>query len=351
MSSNLDKIFLIGRPVSPLYSLIMKLRSACYQKRLIKSYKLKVPVISVGNLTMGGTGKTPMVQYLTTLLLKQGYTPAIVSRGYGGKSKEVINVVADNHNILMNASDAGDEPRLLAESLPGTPVLTGKKRIHPCRFALEHLNVDLIILDDGYQHLAMQRDLDIVLFNASSLTNNMHVFPGGVLRESFSALSRATCLIITGVENELTEDTNSFIHRCKQLYPQKPIFISSYTPKYAKEKNVVSHTSLRALPSALFGFCGIASPQRFQDSLRSCDIHLQGFTTFRDHQTYSQDLINNIERNALQANCKAILTTEKDFVKLQRFSFSMPLFSIVMQTRVQKDFDAFVDKQLSSFSH
>ncbi len=347
MRDSLDLLYSLGRPISPLYEMAMRLRAALFLRGLRKRYKMPVPVISVGNLTMGGTGKTPMVQYLAHLLREKGYKPAIVSRGYGGKSKSSINIVSNGKSILMDAKDAGDEPRFLAESLPETPILTGKKRVNPCRFTIENHGTDLIVLDDGFQHMSMERDLDIVLFNASTITKNMKVFPGGVLREPYSALSRANCLVITNVEEQHKDDIEIFTKNFKHESSQKPVFLSSYMPKCAMEKNSSKSISLNSLPSSLYGFCGIASPHRFQNSLTTKNIHLQGLTILRDHRPYTQKLIETIEKKALQHHCKALLTTEKDMVKLRSFTFSMPLFAIVMVSHIQKEFDTYVLAELA----
>ncbi|MHB8151111.1 MAG: tetraacyldisaccharide 4'-kinase, partial [Desulfobulbia bacterium] len=166
----------------------------------MKSQRLPVPVISIGNLTLGGTGKTPMVRYVTRLLLDRGVRPAIVSRGYGGKAAGRINIVADRTKTLLPPEMAGDEPFMLAEVLPGVPVLTGSQRARVARHAVEAFGANLIVMDDGFQHLALRRDLDLVLFSARTLLGNGRVFPGGELREPLSALGRAHAFVITGVD-------------------------------------------------------------------------------------------------------------------------------------------------------
>ena len=174
--------FMLGRPLAPLYSLAMLARAQGYRRGLFASHKMPVPVISVGNLLMGGTGKTPLVQYLAQLLQNEGWKPAIISRGYGGRAKDRVNVVSNGQQVLLDAVQAGDEPLLLAESLPGVPVLTGIVRHLPAREAIA-MGADVLVLDDGFQHLAVQRDVNLVLFNADRLAGNSRVFPGGELRE------------------------------------------------------------------------------------------------------------------------------------------------------------------------
>ena len=162
-------LFLLGLPFSPFYSAVMVFRSFLYRKGFFKSHRLPVPVVSVGNLTMGGTGKTPLVMYLANSFKGMDRKPAIVSRGYGGSANGPVNVVSDGRKVLLGPDAAGDEPRLLAESLPGVPVLTGPKRAAVGRFAVERFQPDILILDDGFQHMSVCRDLDIVLINGRSL--------------------------------------------------------------------------------------------------------------------------------------------------------------------------------------
>jgi len=191
MSDSRKNLYLLGRPFSPLYSTVMMLRASLYDRHFFRRYKLEAPVISIGNLTMGGTGKTPVVSHLATFLQGQGYRPAIISRGYGGEAGNRVNVVSDGKTIYLDAKQAGDEPRLLAETLPGIPVLTGIVRVLPCRHAIHAMGCNILLLDDGFQHLAVDRDINIVLFSAATLAGNSRVFPGGDLREPVSALRRA----------------------------------------------------------------------------------------------------------------------------------------------------------------
>jgi len=205
--NRLAGIFKLGRPLSPLYSCLMANRSTFYRKGYFTQHRLEVPVISVGNLVMGGTGKTPLVQYIADLLVCHNRKPAVLSRGYKGTSQLPVNIVSNGKEILMNAVEAGDEPRLLADTLPGVAVLTGKKRFLTGRYAIDNLVIDTVILDDGFQHLAVQRDLDLVLFSVHKLLGNGRVLPGGELREPISSLHRADAFIITGVSEKQDTET------------------------------------------------------------------------------------------------------------------------------------------------
>jgi len=194
-------LFLVGRIFSPAYSLVMLVRAYLYRNDIfLKSQRLPVPVISIGNLTLGGTGKTPMVRYVARLLMDRGVRPAIVSRGYGGKAAGRINIVADRTKTLLPPEMAGDEPFMLAEALPGVPVLTGSQRARVARHAVEVFGANLIVMDDGFQHFALERDADIVLVNATAPFYRDRVLPSGDLREAPSGLERAAAVVITHCE-------------------------------------------------------------------------------------------------------------------------------------------------------
>ena len=164
-----ELLFTLGRPLSPFYGLLMRLRERLYQSGVWKTYHFEVPVFSVGNLNLGGTGKTPLVQYIARRLQEQQKKVAIVSRGYGGSSREAVNVVSDGKTVYLSAEIAGDEPRLLAETLPGVQVVTGKSRRFPAEKAVDS-GCEVIILDDGFQHMSVARNLDLVLFSAGAET-------------------------------------------------------------------------------------------------------------------------------------------------------------------------------------
>jgi tetraacyldisaccharide 4'-kinase len=350
MTPALSTLYTIGKPFSPLYSAIMKLRASFYSHKWFTSHRLSIPVISIGNLTMGGTGKTPMVLYITKMLKTHGFSPAIISRGYGGRFKEKVNIVSDKKTLYLNAEDGGDEPRLLAESLPTVPVLTGTKRIHPCLFAIENMDIDVILLDDGFQHLAIQRDLDLVLFNSANLIDDMHVFPGGYLREPFSALSRASAYIITNA----TQKTPQLFDSLSQSFPKslesKPCFYLSYVPSHLTCCDSDTIVEMNDLPSSLFAFCGIANPSRFKQTLTDHKVPFHEFLPFSDHQRYSAKLISSIEKRAIKSGCKALITTEKDRVKLEALPRKLPLYTISMKIPANDQFNNFIIERLRHWS-
>jgi len=322
----------------------MRLRAFLYRNKFIKRHSFDVPIISVGNLTMGGTGKTPMVYHLAQLFSGHGYRPAIVSRGYGGKSTEPVNIVSDGKTLLLTAKIAGDEPRFLAENLPGIPVLIGKKRSKVCKKAIEEFLPGVIILDDGFQHLATDRQMDLVLFNQQVLIGDGWVFPGGMLRESISALQRAHAFVITGGDAGEDPKVEAFIAFLKDRYPDRPVFFAPYKVKsICQELNGEECLVDEDLSEPLFGFCGLANPQSFHATLIQNNINVVGFKEFKDHHYYTDREIQLLFDESKGKGAVGLITTEKDRVKLgNNLPTNMRLFVVKVGLAVQDDFDKFV---------
>lgn len=336
--------YALGRPLAPLYSVAMRIREKMYGRGLFKSYTLSAPVISVGNLTMGGTGKTPMVQHLARLLRNHGYRPAVVSRGYGGRAQDRVNLVSDGRQLFLDAVLAGDEPRFLAETLPGVPVLTGLVRRLPAQKALE-MGADVLLLDDGFQHLQVVRDVNLVLFDADRLAGNSRVFPGGELREPVAALHRATGFLLTGVNDENRERAGKFADLLRARFAEIPVALAEYAPQ-----SLVAVTSGGSIESVAaegvsnrrcFAFCGIARPERFRRTLERQGLQLVGFHPLADHQRYSSATLRALLAQAHRAEAEALITTEKDLVKLtdRQAEIAMPLYGLRMQVTTEPHFD------------
>jgi len=345
--SRLKRLFFFGRPLSPLYSFIMTTRSSFYHKGLMKQHRLEVPVVSVGNLVLGGTGKTPLVQYIARLFQQQGRKPAVLSRGYKGSATGSINVVSTPDAVLLEASEAGDEPRLLAEKLPGIPVITGKKRFLTGRFAIDSIGADILILDDGFQHLALQRDLDLVLFSARKALGNGYVLPGGELREPLAGLKRADAFIISNVDAPQKDNVPEFISFLKDRFPETPLFTAGYQPENVLHRidtdktDTISHEAACRIP--LYGFCGIAGPESFKTTLRENSMKLTGFQGFPDHHDYTTSDIRSLLVDARASGAEGLITTEKDWVKLRHlFPREMPLLVQPVQLHFSEDFDGFL---------
>ena len=330
-------------------------RSNFYRKGFFKQHKLDVPVISVGNLVLGGTGKTPLVHYIAELLQQRQRKPAILSRGYKGIASGKINIVSNTTEILLEADQAGDEPRLLAEKLPGIPVLTGKKRSITARFAIDSYGVDCLILDDGFQHMSLKRDIDLVLFNAQKLLGNGRVLPGGNLREPLSALKRADAFIISGLDTPQDDNVEEFLYFLHNKFSDKPTFTGFYLPEetliriYSGKNDTLSLSESRAIP--VYGFCGIAQPKSFQNTLIKSNLNLVGFQSFEDHHTYSLNDMKLLCQNGLSSGAEGLITTEKDLVKVRDVfpPGDLPLLTLSVRLQMGNDFNEFVVKKLESF--
>lgn len=349
--NGLDLLFAAGRPISPIYAAAMRLRAWLYGKGVLPHRGVAVPVISVGNLTWGGTGKTPLVILLARFARDQGFKPAVVSRGYGGVAGGAVNVVSDGERLLLQADKAGDEPRLLAESLPGVPVLTGSKRIYPARYASETLGADLILLDDGFQHLALDRQLDIVLFRHDKPLGNGRVFPAGELREPVSALARAHCFVLTGCPATDREPaSHPFAQKLRQRYPQRPVFFSSFVidQVLAARQSEIPWEPETLAGERIFAFCGIGNPQSFRNSLLQGGAELDGFLKFRDHHRYCQADADEMAAACQKARCGKVVTTEKDYVKVRHLTWTVPLAVAKGSAVVEDGFFHFLRQSLAA---
>lgn len=347
MSRTHQILLYCGRIFSPFYSGLMLLRAWCYRIGLMKSHRLGVPVVSIGNLTLGGTGKTPLVMYVARQLLAMGRKPAVVSRGYGGAAKGRINVVADSQKIHLDSTAAGDEPRLLAESLPTVPVLTGPKRSIVGRYAIERFNCDSIVLDDGFQHLSVARDIDLVLFSARTLLGDGWVFPGGQMREPISALSRAHAFVITGVDASTKGRADGFKRYLRENFPEKPVFMGDFLPVcilHSQKSKTFAIDKAKGL--YLYGFAGIANPKSFRHTLQKESFKLVGFESFMDHYKYSSRDADRLIKAARAKKAQALITTEKDFVKLNSYFEDFPLLALKIELFMEEEFDLFLKDRL-----
>ena len=311
-----------GSPITPLNFLLrllslpyrgaVDLRNGLYDRGLFRQARLPCPVISVGNITVGGTGKTPMVILLAKLLREKGRRPAVLSRGYGARTKAPVNIVSDGNRILMGWHEAGDEPILIARSVSGVPVLTGPRRLLTGRTAIGHLGADVLILDDAFQHRALYRDLDIVLIDAARPFGNGRLLPGGPLREPAKALGRAHLLIRTGDGREPEPPPPEI--------PEMPSFRGFHRPLAVLEGGTG-----RLLPAAslrgqkVCAFAGIGRPEAFRRSLNELDSEIVSFRPFPDHHPYSPADIDSLRRLAAKTGADRIVTTEKDGVRLADF--------------------------------
>lgn len=342
--NDVNLLFTFGRPFAPLYGWLMSFRAALYKKGVLAQQRLSVPVVSVGNLTMGGTGKTPVTIYLARLLGDRN--PAIVSRGYKGKSRGEIHVVSDGKKVDSNAAFSGDEPVLMAESLPGVPVLTGKKRAVAGRYAIDNFQTGLILIDDGFQHLALSRDVNIALFKVDSFLGNNRIFPGGDMREPLKALHRANCFVLTCVDNDNRERAIAIRQALEKRFPAIPVFFTAYQPTGVISVDGKRHDILEVRKQSIYAFCGLASPVSFQRTLAGAGLDIVGFKAFKDHHDYTGKELNRLVRDAKDAGAQGLITTEKDLVKLKNMVCDFPLMALRMAVVPEHGFDQFVIEKL-----
>lgn len=310
--------------LSLVYGLCVFIRKNLYQAGLKSSYRASVPVVSVGNITVGGTGKTPMVDFLVRHFLERGVKCAIVSRGYGGSCRQAVGRVADAYgNILMTPQESGDEPYLLAVRNPGVPVYVARKRMLGIQ-AGEQDGAQLLLLDDGFQHLAVHRDADIVLMDAKSPFGNGRLLPAGILREPISELKRADLVVMT----------RSGKNKRSGLQFGVPLVYSTHQPDKevrCLDGSLVDNKEL--VDKRCLAFAGIAKPEEFFMSLNSYGFSKIETISLADHQEYSQDVLNRLLKSCHDYDF--LLTTEKDAVKLSAVNFPIPC----LQRGVELTFD------------
>lgn len=312
-------LFAILLPFSLIYREIIRLRTVLYRWQFFHSYRASVPTISVGNLAVGGTGKTPVVDHLIKFCLSHGRRVAVISRGYGGKKHTGVQVVSEGKGPLLGPEECGDEPYLLARRNPQALVLVSPKRRLAVQKAIEDLDAEVVLLDDGFQHLAVQRDVDIVLLDAERPFGNGYQLPAGLLREPLSALSRGDIFLLT---------------RCKKD-PKRSLSLSGPV-LYCRHVLADHALTLEGQPIALgdldgkkgVAFAGIAEPEEFFQSLKDKGLDLLSEISFADHCNYTESEVRQLVAACFGADY--LVTTEKDAVKLTDLSFPLPCYQVPM---------------------
>ncbi|MBF0190032.1 MAG: tetraacyldisaccharide 4'-kinase [Magnetococcales bacterium] len=341
--------------VGALLGGVQLLKARLHRHHHLSSLRAPCPVISVGNLTVGGTGKTPMVCWLAQHLSATGRRIAVVSRGYRQHSRSRVTVVADPEGIRLAPPMAADEAVLLAHALPGVAILTGADRPALIRHALEQFGCNLILMDDGFHRLDVDRDLDLVLLDARRPFGNGRVLPGGILREFPSALHRCDGIILTRADDpDATRATlNALTHR----FPDKPLLTAIHRPSaWIPIHPDGPARPLDALTGPVLAFCGIGTPEGFQRALHALPVRLTGFHPFPDHHPFTPDTLRHLSALAQSSGAHALVCTEKDAVKLNRAALSLPLFALRVTMELQHNRSwleqrlAFLDRSPSLFT-
>ncbi|MCX7018693.1 MAG: tetraacyldisaccharide 4'-kinase [bacterium] len=340
-------------PAAGIYTCAVAIKRSLYGAGVMKARAAALPVVCVGNLTVGGTGKTPMVEYVARALIVSGHRPAIVSRGYKRATPhDQLVIVSDGRQALASAAEGGDEPVLLARSLPGVPVAVCADRLRACAAVAETGLCDCIVLDDGFQHWRLARDADIVLIDATADLGRLRLLPAGPLREPLTALRRAAAIVHTKIPPPgAARGSISFYVKnhaiAAQFAPRIPQFAATfhadtivplerYVLENAARNDVPDRPAESLLGRKLLAFAGIAQPENFFGALRELADRVHEIA-FNDHHSFSKDDIHSLAVAARGRNCGAIVTTAKDAVKIAPFAaiFTLPVF--VLLQRIELD--------------
>ena len=302
-------------PLSVLYGVIVRVRVWLYAHGWLKQKRLKGTVISVGNLTVGGTGKTPMVIWLAEKFLAEGKRVGILTRGYRG------------------ANGTSDEIELMKFRLQGQVIFgVGKSRFTEGRRIESHQPIDVFILDDGFQHVQLARDLNILLVDASRPLHDEFLLPSGRLREPLSAIHRADLVVFTRVNDQL------WLKRAIQEFPEFPIFPATtrllrYRRLSAAQDAITPNIELP--PQPVFVFCGIGNPDAFLADVDRWGNCIAGHSIYRDHHSYSLQDLRNLEATAKNAGARALITTEKDARNLGDLTISsLPVYYCEIEMKI-----------------
>ena len=291
------------------------LRMKLFQYRILRSKKLPCKVFSVGNITLGGTGKTPAVVMLAQTLAARGLHPVVVSRGYGRKDEARTVVVSDGSTVLVDAAAGGDEPVLIASRLRGIPVVAGADRFKTAEHALGCFASDVVVLDDGFQHLKLRRDVDIVLIDATDPFGTGKLFPAGILRESVASLGRAQAVIVTKTDQAKSVDA---LKETIRQSTKANIFTSIQRPVEFINIMTGEHRPLAMVRNTkTLAFSGIARPAAFSSLLKTVGAHIVAEFVYPDHYWFQRDDLASIYQKAADTRAAVIVTTEKDAVRLR----------------------------------
>jgi tetraacyldisaccharide 4'-kinase len=323
---------LILPPFGALYSLATRLRLVAYRRRLLSVSKLDAVVISVGNITTGGTGKTPLVEWVCRVLAAEGKRVCVLTRGYRRQNPGEQVVVSDGHKVLADIAAAGDEPLLLARNLLGVAaVICNANRSEAGRWASENLQTEVFVLDDGFQHLQLERDLNIVTIDATNPWGG-GMLPLGHRREPLSGLARADCIVLTRTEE--TPDVSAITVELQKTAGQKPVFSSRMVTTGLRRLGGETLDQASSIKQPVGAFCGVGNPNSFFNHLRREGFDLALQRAFPDHHNYQQSDVDQLMAEARGQGAVSILTTAKDAVKLSSLHFEIPCYVLEIKISI-----------------
>ena len=335
---------------SRVFLCIVRIRAWLYEVGLKRRFPLGCQVISVGNVTVGGTGKTPVVEILARTLRDEGRAVAIISRGYRKKEKSFFRrlidgesraprVVSDGTRVLLGSDMSGDEPFMLASNLPGVVVLVDKNRVKAGRYAIRHYGSDVLILDDGFQYMKLKHSHEIVLVDSTNPFGNGHLLPRGILREPAENIKRADFIFIT--KSDGGEDV--LRARLRRMNPVAEMAECRHRPRYYKNAYSAEILPLEKIAGMkVVTLAGIAAPMGFENSVSKMGGKVLARERYPDHYRYRTQEIINIVNEADELGADAILTTEKDAVRLPHLENpKVPIFYMRMDIEIVSGFDNF----------
>ncbi len=350
----------------PYYGIVY-LRTKAYQRRWFRSQHLGCVVIVVGNLTVGGTGKTPIVEKLARALHHCGRKVTVLSRGYKSKKEGILKkfwrwlihsescppkVVSDGQKCFLSSQIAGDEPYLLAKNLPNISVVVDKDRVKAGRYAIQNFDSDTLILDDGFQYFQLRGTFYILLIDATNPFGNGSVLPRGILREPLRHMYRAQFIFITKSDQVAPERIQALQRFIRRYNIKAPIFPCVHSPKYLQEVNGLQQLALKQLRGVKIAvMSGIASPKTFEQFLENEEASIVYCKHFMDHHNYTKDDIKEFFNEAKNLGAHWVVTTEKDAVRLEHFGkFALPFYYLRMEIEWVEGMDPldYILKKLSN---
>lgn len=338
--------------VSKIYGAVVLLRKWFFRIGVLRRWPLGCQVISVGNVTAGGTGKTPVVEIFARELTKQGRKVAILSRGYRRKEKPFLQrifsdkiepplIVSDGRRVLLDSETGGDEPYMLASNLPGVVVLVDRNRVKSGRYAIRKFGCDTLILDDGFQYQRLKHSHDIVLVDKTNPFGNGNLLPRGVLRETVNNIRRADFIFITKSDGK----SEALRAKIRKYNRHAEIIECRHAPKRLKNVYGKSNKELAWLNGKkVLALSGIAVPQSFENFLRGYGAELTECVRYADHHRYATQEVINVVNRAADLGCDALITTEKDAVRFPKLStVAVPVYYLRIEIEILRGAQNFHD--------
>lgn len=347
-------LLVVLRAMSFVYGLGVTIKLGMYRLGILECHKLPCKVISLGNITVGGTGKTPTAQRLAAIIRDMGYRVVILNRGYRAEWQGEVGLVSDGRKIYMTVNEAGDEAYLLAKSLPGVPVIIGRNRYRTGSYAVNKLQAEVIILDDAFQHWQLQRDLDIVLIDALNVFGNNFLLPRGTLREPLNNLSRANAFLLTKVD-QATGNARETIRETLTKYNSQALVVeSTHTPRcFIEIEEWYKGVRPETVPlDAIYGrsvlpFSAIGNPSSFEKTITDLGGLITQSVQYPDHHDYTMAEMQAIMQKAVDNSVCALITTDKDAVKIpSEFIHSerpLPVYVLSIEVRFHDGYAELMD--------